>query len=46
MQHFIFYMSIRFGTMNDVNSIYNLYKAVAKSNPGTLTQEEDEITIE
>jgi ribosomal protein S18 acetylase RimI-like enzyme len=35
---------IRKATLKDVEQIYNLYKIVAKHNPGNLTQEEDEIT--
>jgi hypothetical protein len=38
--------NIRKATMDDVEQIYFLYKTVARSNPGNLTQEEYEITID
>jgi len=37
---------IRKATMEDIAQIYDLYKIVAKNNPGNLTQEEDEITLD
>ncbi len=36
---------IRKATLNDTWQIYDLYKIVARSNRGNLTQEEDEITL-
>ncbi len=36
---------IRKATLNDIWQIYNLYKIVARSNRGNLTQEEDEVTL-
>jgi L-amino acid N-acyltransferase YncA len=37
---------IRKATLNDIWSLYKLYKIVAQVNRGNLTQEEDEITLE
>jgi hypothetical protein len=37
---------IRKATINDIWQIYNLYKTVAIVNLGSLTQQEDEITLE
>lgn len=37
---------IRKATMNDVGQIYDLYKVVTKHNPGNLTQEDYEVTID
>lgn len=37
---------IRKATINDVYQIYQLYKTVARHNPGNLTQEEYEITFD
>ncbi len=37
---------IRKATLNDIEQIYELYKAVARHNPGNLTQEEYEITLD
>jgi L-amino acid N-acyltransferase YncA len=36
----------RKATMDDLHQIYLLYKTVARANPGNLTQEEYEITID
>jgi putative acetyltransferase len=36
---------IRKATLNDIWSLYKLYKIVARVNRGNLTQEEDEITL-
>ena len=38
--------SIRSANLNDIEEIYQLYKRVATHNPGTLTQESYEITLE
>ena len=38
--------TIRKASINDIWQIYNLYKTVAIVNLGSLTQEEDEITLE
>jgi hypothetical protein len=37
---------IRKATLGDVHQIYDLYKAVTKHNPGNLTQEDYEVTID
>jgi ribosomal protein S18 acetylase RimI-like enzyme len=37
---------IRRATENDIRPLYKLYKIVARSNPGNLTQEEGEITLD
>ena len=37
---------IRKATLNDIEQIYDLYKAVTKHNPGNLTQEDYEVTID
>jgi len=37
---------IRKATLNDIEQIYDLYKIVTKHNPGNLTQEDYEVTID
>lgn len=37
---------IRRASENDIRPLYKLYKIVARSNPGNLTQEEGEITLD
>jgi L-amino acid N-acyltransferase YncA len=37
---------IRKATLEDIHQIYDLYKAVTKHNPGNLTQEDYEVTID
>ena len=37
---------IRRATENDIRPLYKFYKIVARSNPGNLTQEEGEITLD
>ncbi len=37
---------IRRASENDIRPLYKLYKIVARSNPGNLTQEEREITLD